>query len=284
VVGRRHSTAIRRSGPTDVPDYASGTGDPGYYPADPVSGTGRRRRGRPGRGQARDIARCRSRASARKGPDGSQDLDRHRRRRRGGGPVRRPAGRRGRGQRGGVRRQLLAGPAGRLPELGDAAPDRRHVGTSRNFATSGATAAKVGTNHFARQLRLWREAGRPVAGRVIVFLGINDILNTDTFDASYTGYKRGIYELRTAGARLLLIEPLDLGKTPGYVGDADSAAITRKTVTWNTFVRGRGLPVVRLFDVFKPRLPNNALFHDDLHLDRDGHAIVAAAVRAKLAS
>ena len=61
-----------------------------------------------------------------------------------------------------------------------------HVGTSRNFATSGATAAKVGTNHCARQLRLWREAGRPVGGRVIVFLGINDILNTDTFDASYT--------------------------------------------------------------------------------------------------
>jgi lysophospholipase L1-like esterase len=41
---------------------------------------------------------------------------------------------------------------------------------------------------------------------------------------------------------------------------------------------------VRLFDVFKPRLPNNALFHDDLHLDRDGQAIIADAVRAKLAS
>jgi lysophospholipase L1-like esterase len=159
-----------------------------------------------------------------------------------------------------------------------------HVGTSRNFATSGATAAKVGTNHFARQLRLWREAGRPVGGRVIVFLGINDILNTDTFDASYTGYKAGIAELRRAGARLLLIESLDLGKTPGYVGDSDSATITRRTVTWNSFVRGRGLPVVRLFDVFKPRLPNNALFHDDLHLDRDGQAIIADAVRAKLAS
>ena len=158
------------------------------------------------------------------------------------------------------------------------------VGASRNFAKSGATAAKVGTNHFARQLRLWREAGRPVAGRVIVFLGINDILNTDTFDASYTGYKAGIAELRKAGAKLLLVEPLDLGKTPGYVGDADSAAVTRRTVTWNSFVRGRGLPVVRLFDVFKPRLPNGALFHDDLHLDRDGHAIVANAVRARLAS
>ena len=37
----------------------------------------------------------------------------------------------------------------------------------RNFAKSGATAATIGTNHFARQLRLWRAAGRPVGQRVI---------------------------------------------------------------------------------------------------------------------
>lgn len=157
-----------------------------------------------------------------------------------------------------------------------------HIGTSRNFANSGATAAKIGTNHFARQLRLWREAGRPVGDRVIVFLGINDILNTDTFDASYAGYKQGLYELRRAGGNLLLIEPLDLGKTPLFVGDEDSATVTSKTVTWNNFVRGRGLPVVRLFDVFKPRLPNASLFHDDLHPNREGQAIIADAVRPKL--
>jgi lysophospholipase L1-like esterase len=65
------------------------------------------------------------------------------------------------------------------------------VGASRNFAKSGATAAKIGTNHFARQLRLWREAGRPIGHRVIIFLGTNDILNTDTFDASYTATGEG---------------------------------------------------------------------------------------------
>lgn len=158
-----------------------------------------------------------------------------------------------------------------------------HIGTSRNFANSGATAAKVGTNHFARQLRLWREAGRPVGDRVIVFLGINDIANLDGLEASYTGYKRGLNELKTAGAKLLLIEPLDVGKLPAFAGDEDSAALTRKTVTWNNFVRGRGLPVVRLFDVFRPLLPNAALFHDDVHPDREGQGIIADAVRPKLA-
>ena len=157
------------------------------------------------------------------------------------------------------------------------------VGASRNFAKSGATAAKVGTNHFARQLRLWREAGRPLGNRVIIFLGTNDILNRDTFDASYTGYKRGINELKTAGAKLLLVEPLDLGKVPDYAGDADSAAVTAKTVTWNNFVRSRGLTVVRLFDTFRTLLPNSSLFHDGLHPNRSGQGIIADAVRAKLA-
>jgi lysophospholipase L1-like esterase len=153
----------------------------------------------------------------------------------------------------------------------------------RNFATGGATAATIGTNHFARQLRLWRAAGRPVGQRVIVFLGINDILHTDTFDASFAGYRRGLAELRAAGADLLLVEPLDLGETPGYVGGPASAAVTAKTRTWNRFVRGRGLPVVRLFDVFAPRLPDGRLFLNAIHLNRAGHAIVAGAVRAKLA-
>ena len=70
---------------------------------------------------------------------------------------------------------------------------------------------------------------------------------------------------------------------PRFAGDEDSAAVTSKTLTWNRFVRSRGLPVVRLFDVFAPLLPNDALFDDDLHLNADGHEIVADAVRAKLA-
>ena len=87
-------------------------------------------------------------------------------------------------------------------------PYANDVGTSRNFAKSGATAAKIGTNHFARQLRLWREAGRPLGDRIIVFLGTNDILHTDNFDLSYTGYKRGINELKTAGAQGSRMRPI----------------------------------------------------------------------------
>jgi lysophospholipase L1-like esterase len=157
------------------------------------------------------------------------------------------------------------------------------IGTSRNFAKSGATAARIGTNHLARQLRLWREAGRPVGDRVMVFLGTNDILQTDTFDASKIGCNKALTELKAAGANLLLIEPLDLGKVPRFAGDQDSAAVASKTLTWDKFLRNRGLPVVRLFDAFKPLLPNSSLFHDDLHLNEDGNGIVANAVRAKLA-
>jgi lysophospholipase L1-like esterase len=157
------------------------------------------------------------------------------------------------------------------------------VNVVRNFAKSGATAARIGTNHFTRQLRLWREAGRPVGQRVIVFLGTNDILQFDTLDASKAGYRRGLAELRTAGADLLLIEPLNLGLVPRFAGDQDSAAVTSQTRAWVRFVRGRGLPVVRLFDVFQPLLPNAGLFDDDLHLNREGNVIVADAVRPLLA-
>ena len=41
--------------------------------------------------------------------------------------------------------------------------------------------------------------------------------------------------------------------------------------------------MVRLFDVFKPLLPNASLFNDDLHANQEGHGIITNAVRAKLA-
>ena len=118
---------------------------------------------------------------------------------------------------------------------------------------------------------------------MIVFLGINDILQTDTLDASKAGLKKGIAELKAAGASLLLIEPLDLGRVPRFFGDQDAAAVTIKTVTWYRFVRSRGLPVVQLFELFAGRLPNDKLFADDLHLNADGHKIIADAVRLQLA-
>jgi lysophospholipase L1-like esterase len=118
---------------------------------------------------------------------------------------------------------------------------------------------------------------------LIVFLGINDILQLDTLDASKTGYRKGLAELKAAGASLLQIEPLDLGKVPSFAGDQDSAAVTSNTRTWVRFLRNRSLPVVRLFDVFAPRLPNSSLFQDGLHLNREGNRIVANAVRSKLA-
>ena len=175
-------------------------------------------------------------------------------------------------------------PRSNFPNWVTQLQDAGHIGSSRNFAKSGATAAKIGTNNFARQLRLWAQAGRPVGDKVIIFLGTNDILNTDSFTASYDGYKKGLNQLKSAGASLLLIEPLDIGKVPDYAGDEDSATLTGKTNTWNKFVRSRGLPVVRLFDVFQPRLPNPSLFHDGLHPNRDGQAIIAEAVRARLAT
>ena len=156
------------------------------------------------------------------------------------------------------------------------------IGRSDNFAKSGATAAKIGTNHLARQLRLWRQAGRPVGDWVIVFIGTNDILQTNSLTASKSAINAVVTELRAAGARLLLIEPLNVGKTPRFAGDQDLAAVTKKTKEWDRFLRSRGLPVVRLYDVFAPLLPNAALFHDDLHLTEGGHGFVANAVRPNL--
>ena len=113
------------------------------------------------------------------------------------------------------------------------------IGRSDNFAKSGATAAKIGTNHLARQLRLWRQAGRPVGDWVIVFIGTNDILQTNSLTASKSAINAVVTELRAAGARLLLIEPLNVGKTPRFAGDQDSAAVTKKTKEWDRFLRSR---------------------------------------------
>src|SRR4051794_24703576 len=66
--------------------------------------------------------------------------------------------------------------------------DRGAVGQVRDFAKSGAIAATVGANTFARQIRLWTAAGRP-RGDTVVYLGYNDIDGRQSLAPSQAGYR-----------------------------------------------------------------------------------------------
>ena len=106
------------------------------------------------------------------------------------------------------------------------------VGNVHDFAKSGAVAANVGPNTFARQIRLWNSAGHPL-GNTVVYLGYNDIDGTQSLNPSRAGYQTGINALVNGGAtsggnRLYLVLPHDVGSTPEHNGNASQRSFYRK--------------------------------------------------------
>ena len=180
-----------------------------------------------------------------------------------------------------------------------------------SYAKSGATAATVGTNTFARQIRLFEADAvrfRP-KDVTVVFLGLNDILEFDqTFGPSRSGYTAGVDALLSAGAtrngaRLFFVEVLDVGATPAFDANASKRSLYRqKTIVWDKFVAKRaadvgGVGVIDLLALFdrvvanpsaygltnvktadKPRSRTTALWADALHVGFRGYAIIADEV------
>jgi lysophospholipase L1-like esterase len=174
-------------------------------------------------------------------------------------------------------------PRGTFPNWVTQLKQSGKISGSNNFAKSGATAATVGTNTFARQIRGWRAAGGDVADRTVVFLGINDIKNFGSLAKSRAGYKSGVKTLHDAGANLILVQPHDLGTVPLFSG-SQADAITAKTKAWNSFVRStaRTYDAVTV-DLFRAlgNVPAS-LYSDNLHLNQQGQAHIARAIAAKL--
>ena len=182
------------------------------------------------------------------------------------------------------------------------------VGTVHDFAKSGAIAASIGTNTFARQIRLWSGAGRPL-GATVVYLGYNDI-GGDLAKAR-AGYQAGIDALVEAGAtsggnRLILVLPHDVGSTPLHnQTTAEAARFRSATKQWDGIVRSvAGKANAAVADVFAKiddvlahpgtyhftnvttpdhaRSDTTALYDDVFHFGEAGQAIIAATIRARL--
>ena len=181
----------------------------------------------------------------------------------------------------------------------------------KSYAKSGATAATVGTNTFARQIRLFKADAvrfRP-KDVTVVFLGLNDILEfNQTFGPSRSGYTAGVGALLNAGAtrngaRLFFVKVPDVGATPAFNANASKRSLYRqKTIVWDKFVTKRaeeigGVGVIDLLALFdrvvanpsaygltnvktadKPRSRTTALWADPLHVGFKGYAIIADEV------
>ena len=186
--------------------------------------------------------------------------------------------------------------------------DQGVVGPVRDFARSGASAASIGGDTFAAQVRRWRAAGRPL-GDTVVFLGGNDV--GGDLGRAQAGYQAGVNALvaggATAGAnRLLLVLFPDVGAAPAFNRDpARRAAFRDQTRRLDAFIRsvaGRAhATVVDLFSVVDgvlahpraegftnvttadhARSATTALYDDPVHFGRHGQAIIARTIRARL--
>jgi phospholipase/lecithinase/hemolysin len=186
--------------------------------------------------------------------------------------------------------------------------DQGAVGTVHDFAKSGATAASIGTNTFARQIRRWTGAGRPL-GATVVYLGYNDI--GGNLAKARAGYQAGIDVLVKAGAtsggnRLILVLPHDVGSTPLHNKTmAEAARFRSATKQWDSFVRSVANKVhAAVADVFAKiddvlahpgkygftnvttpdhaRSDTTALYDDVFHCGEEGQAIIATTIRARL--
>src|SRR5689334_5311982 len=182
------------------------------------------------------------------------------------------------------------------------------VGTVHDFAKSGAIAASTGTNTFARQIRLWSGAGRPL-GATVVYLGYNDI--GGNLAKARAGYQAGINALVAAGAtsggnRLILVLPHDVGSTPLHNKTrAEAARFRSATKQWDSIVRSVANQAnARVADVFAKidnvlanpgrygftnvttpdhaRSDTTALYDDVFHFGEHGQAIIATTIRASL--
>ena len=185
------------------------------------------------------------------------------------------------------------------------------VAALKSYAKSGALAATVGTNTFARQIRLFKKDAVTFRPKdvTIVFLGLNDILEFNrTFGPSRSGYTAGVAALLNAGAtrngaRLFFVKVPDVGATPAFNGNPSKRSTYRqKTVAWDKFVAKHaadvgGVGVIDLFALFdkvianpsaygltnvktvdKPRSRTTALWADPLHVGFKGYAIIADEV------
>jgi phospholipase/lecithinase/hemolysin len=185
------------------------------------------------------------------------------------------------------------------------------VAALKSYAKSGALAATVGTNTFARQVRLLKRDAPAFGPKdvTVVFLGMNDILEFDqTFGPSRSGYTAGVAGLLNAGARrngarLFFVKVPDVGATPAFNGDPSKRSVYRqKTVIWDKFVAKHaadvgGVGVIDLLALFdkvianpsaygltnvktvdKPRSRTTALWADPLHVGFKGYAIIADEV------
>src|SRR5690349_8846575 len=175
------------------------------------------------------------------------------------------------------------------------------VGNVHDFAKSGAVAANVGPNTFARQIRLWNSSGHPL-GNTVVYLGYNDIDGTQSFNPSRAGYQAGVDALVKGGAtsggnHLYLVLPHDVGSTPEHNRNASQRSFYRnRTQQWNSFVRSvANHEHATVIDVFAAidRVLNNpgrygftnvttpdhqhsrttALYDDTFHFGQHGQAI-----------
>jgi lysophospholipase L1-like esterase len=157
-----------------------------------------------------------------------------------------------------------------------------------NYAKGGAAAnpafANTPSNTLARQVKLWHGAGEPGADAVIVFIGINDILEaTTSFSGSRAAYTKALKELSAADGPLVLVKAPDLGAMPDFKGTSEAAGMTKKTVTWNKFVGQQANAFnAKVVDLFK-KLSNPSLIGSDgLHPNSRGQQVIANAIKSKL--
>jgi lysophospholipase L1-like esterase len=204
----------------------------------------------------------------------------------------------------------MLGRAG-FPNWAEQLRARGVVNGIESYAKSGATAADIGSNTFARQIRLWQQANRGLrpGNVVVVYFGYNDIIQFSSNTASRAGYRAGIDALVRGGAtsngvRLFLVQPHDVGSMPRFNSSSSSRATFRsRTIAWNSYiasvqqsVRGsavinvardidavlanpsrEGLTNVRTPD--RARSATTALYFDDIHFGQKGHSLIARTVQ-----
>jgi GDSL-like Lipase/Acylhydrolase family len=188
--------------------------------------------------------------------------------------------------------------------------DRGAVGPVHDFAKSGAIAATIGANTFARQVRLWTAAGRP-RGDTVVYLGYNDIDGRQSLAPSQAGYRAGVDALVRGGAtspgnRLFLVLSHDVGGTPLHNRSATERTFYRdRTRQWDGFVRsvaaGAHATVIDVFSRIdgvladpgaagftnvttadRARSGTTALYRDLFHFGLHGETILAETIGARL--